>query len=93
MNRKRSRLENMFHIEVHRDDERENHAEVVQEENEPQERQEAGMSSTGNGNKFPWSLHSSYLGSVIDNQRRTLRSNSLESNSPAVINSQGVMLQ
>lgn len=36
MNRKRSRLENMFPIEVHRSQD-ENYVEVVREENEPQQ--------------------------------------------------------
>lgn len=60
MNRKRSRLENMFPVEVHRaDEERNNSVEVVREvhEPEPQEntpRQAMGMSIGEAKSSFPF---------------------------------------
>lgn len=93
MNRKRSRLENMFPIEVHRsEEERENYVEVVREENELPEN--SPIPFGGERKNFIFFTLFSFFVIILDfltDNSRTLRSNSLESNSPGGMNSQGVI--
>lgn len=94
--RKRSRLENLFPVDVHRaDEDRDNYVLREEFDAEPNtSRQSIGKLEMNNSIKF--SIHPYYDTSLyplypLDNLR-TFRSNSLESNSHQnVMNSQGVM--